>query len=88
MSQGPWNESDQGYPNLKSMGTGVAKVMPIMSLFSQNGLHPSGQFWGALDHPLGCFQASLATLGDLDGDNLPKVAMGDPLEDEECGAML
>lgn len=66
----------------------MAKVMLTMSLLPQDGLHPSGQFWGAPDHSLGCFWAYLATLGDLDGDNLPKVAVGDPLEDEECGAML
>lgn len=82
-SQGPWNGDNQGYPNL----TGVTKVMSMMSLFLQDALHPSGQLWGTPGHPLGGFWASLATLGDLDSDTLPKVVVGAPLEDEECGAM-
>ncbi|XP_075268467.1 integrin alpha-D-like [Opisthocomus hoazin] len=42
---------------------------------------------GQPGHPLGRFGASLARLGDVDGDRWPEVAVGAPLEDEERGAV-
>ncbi|XP_074991441.1 integrin alpha-M-like isoform X3 [Calonectris borealis] len=42
---------------------------------------------GQPGHPLGRFGASLARLGDVDGDRWPDVAVGAPLEDEERGAV-
>ena len=42
---------------------------------------------GEPGHPLGRFGASLARLGDVDGDQWPDVAVGAPLEDEERGAV-
>lgn len=42
---------------------------------------------GQPGHPLGRFGASLARLGDVDGDQWPDVAVGAPLEDEERGAV-
>ncbi|KFR00061.1 Integrin alpha-X, partial [Nipponia nippon] len=42
---------------------------------------------GQPGHPLGRFGASLARLGDVDGDRWPDVAVGAPLEDEEQGAV-
>ncbi|KAM9207952.1 integrin alpha-M-like [Leptosomus discolor] len=42
---------------------------------------------GQPGHPLGRFGASLARLGDVNGDRWPDVAVGAPLEDEERGAV-
>ncbi|KAM6106944.1 integrin alpha-X-like [Phoenicopterus ruber ruber] len=42
---------------------------------------------GQPGHPLGRFGASLARLGDVNGDQWPDVAVGAPLEDEERGAV-
>ncbi|KAM9260174.1 integrin alpha-M-like [Morus bassanus] len=42
---------------------------------------------GQPGHPLGRFGASLARLGDINGDRWRDVAVGAPLEDEEQGAV-
>ncbi|XP_072205566.1 integrin alpha-X-like, partial [Excalfactoria chinensis] len=42
---------------------------------------------GQAGHPLGRFGASIARLGDIDGDGLQDVAVGAPMEDEERGAV-
>ncbi|XP_042687169.1 LOW QUALITY PROTEIN: integrin alpha-D-like, partial [Centrocercus urophasianus] len=42
---------------------------------------------GQAGHPLGRFGASVARLGDIDGDGLHDVAVGAPMEDDERGAV-
>ncbi|OXB58805.1 hypothetical protein ASZ78_016003, partial [Callipepla squamata] len=42
---------------------------------------------GQAGHPLGRFGASVARLGDTDGDGLQDVAVGAPMEDEQHGAL-
>ncbi|XP_052631072.1 integrin alpha-L, partial [Harpia harpyja] len=55
--------------------------------WQKDALEVTEELWGAPGHPLGRFGASVVTLGDLDGDDIPEVAVGAPMEDEERGVV-
>ncbi|XP_074874900.1 integrin alpha-L isoform X1 [Buteo buteo] len=55
--------------------------------WQKDALEVAEELRGAPGHPLGRFGASVATLGDLDGDAVPEVAVGAPMEDEERGVV-
>ncbi|KAM6288802.1 integrin alpha-X-like [Aegotheles albertisi] len=69
-------------------GAGGGGHVAVCDLKPQGGRLPcQGTLRGQPGHPLGRFGASLAALGDLDGDRWGEVAVGAPLEDEERGAV-
>ncbi|XP_075580821.1 integrin alpha-X-like [Pelecanus crispus] len=69
-------------------GAGSGGRVAVCSLRPKRGQLPCQQMLqGEPGHPLGRFGASLARLGDVDGDRWPDVAVGAPLEDEERGAI-
>ncbi|KAM7074351.1 LOW QUALITY PROTEIN: integrin alpha-M-like [Ciconia maguari] len=55
----------------------------VCTLRPKGGRLPCQQTLQGQRHPLGRFGASLARLGDVDGDRWPDVAVGAPLEDDE-----
>ncbi|KAM6288801.1 LOW QUALITY PROTEIN: integrin alpha-X-like [Aegotheles albertisi] len=68
-------------------GAGGGGHVAICDLKPQGGRLPcQGTLRGQPGHPLGRFGASLAALGDLDGDRWGE-GVGAPLEDEERGAV-
>ncbi|XP_074713628.1 integrin alpha-X-like isoform X3 [Strix uralensis] len=69
-------------------GAGSGGRVAVCTLRPKGGQLPCQQtLQGQPGHPLGRFGASLARLGDIDGDRWPEVAVGAPLEDEERGAV-
>uniref|UniRef100_A0A8C8AU20 VWFA domain-containing protein n=1 Tax=Otus sunia TaxID=257818 RepID=A0A8C8AU20_9STRI len=69
-------------------GAGSGGRVAVCTLRPKGGRLPCQQtLQGQPGHPLGRFGASLARLGDIDGDRWPEVAVGAPLEDEERGAV-
>ncbi|XP_072705207.1 integrin alpha-M-like [Ciconia boyciana] len=69
-------------------GAGSGGRVAVCTLRPKGGRLPCQQtLQGQPGHPLGRFGASLARLGDVDGDRWPDVAVGAPLEDEERGAV-
>ncbi|XP_049653060.1 integrin alpha-X, partial [Accipiter gentilis] len=69
-------------------GAGGGGRVAVCTLRPKGGrLQCQQMLQGQPGHPLGRFGASLARLGDVDGDRWPDVAVGAPLEDEERGAV-
>ncbi|XP_052635731.1 integrin alpha-M-like [Harpia harpyja] len=69
-------------------GAGSGGRVAVCTLRPKGGrLRCQQMLQGQPGHPLGRFGASLARLGDVDGDRWPDVAVGAPLEDEERGAV-
>ncbi|GAB0202452.1 integrin alpha-X [Grus japonensis] len=69
-------------------GAGSGGRVAVCALGTKGGrLRCQEMLRGQPGHPLGRFGASLARLGDVDGDRWPNVAVGAPLEDEERGAV-
>ncbi|KAM7074349.1 LOW QUALITY PROTEIN: integrin alpha-M-like [Ciconia maguari] len=69
-------------------GAGSGGRVAVCTLRPKGGRLPCQQtLQGQPGHPLGRFGASLARLGDVDGDRWPDVAVGAPLEDDEQGAV-
>ncbi|KAM6307012.1 LOW QUALITY PROTEIN: integrin alpha-X-like [Podargus strigoides] len=69
-------------------GAGGGGRVSVCTLGTQaRGLRCRQTLQGHPGHPLGRFGASLARLGDVDGDGWPDVAVGAPLEDEGRGAL-
>ncbi|XP_074787094.1 integrin alpha-X-like isoform X3 [Athene noctua] len=69
-------------------GAGSGGRVAVCTLRPKGGQLPCQQtLQGQPGHPLGRFGASLARLGDIDGDRWPEVVVGAPLEDEERGAI-
>ncbi|KAM6225523.1 integrin alpha-X-like isoform 2-T2 [Spheniscus humboldti] len=69
-------------------GAGSGGRVAVCTLRPKGGqLRCQQTLQGQPGHPLGRFGASLARLGNIDGDQWPDVAVGAPLEDEERGAV-
>ncbi|XP_069630571.1 integrin alpha-M-like isoform X1 [Haliaeetus albicilla] len=69
-------------------GAGSGGRVAVCTLRPKGGrLQCQQMLQGQPGHPLGRFGASVARLGDVDGDRWPDVAVGAPLEDEERGAV-
>uniref|UniRef100_A0A8C8AU78 VWFA domain-containing protein n=1 Tax=Otus sunia TaxID=257818 RepID=A0A8C8AU78_9STRI len=77
-----------GAPMFYGAGSGGRVAVCTLRPKVRGGRLPCQQtLQGQPGHPLGRFGASLARLGDIDGDRWPEVAVGAPLEDEERGAV-
>ncbi|XP_025010950.1 integrin alpha-D isoform X4 [Gallus gallus] len=75
-----------GVPMFYGDGSG-GRVEVCMVLPQGRALQCHQTLRGQAGHPLGRFGASVARLGDIDGDGLHDVAVGAPMEDDERGAI-